>query len=327
MGAMYQGRQMEKKKSSSQGVFSFMENESVNRRVQRPQRLLKVEGTRGRPGQQPHWLDAMLGAGSRKKIKRGTSRVLESNARLTRPEIPRSQSKQAGLVPARPRRGWIRIGLAAGVLIWSLTIIRPWDHLRNMVDHLQASREGKAVEVAAQPRPAEGPAEAEAALPQETVPLKLTPVIPGLRGGPVALWEGRSGTWFQVDAQGNLDKTEGPALAENLGLPILQGVGSRKVPDGDRLVLKLESDGKLLASLFPLHSDLAPEIATVKLNDTRNPVLVTVSGVTVPMGEGEYQTKQARLALVLNDLAAKKRRAVQVDMRYSNSAVVKLKGK
>jgi hypothetical protein len=314
------------KKNIGQSAFSFMESPSVKRASGRPQRMLEVRGTRGKPSG-THWLDAMLGAGSVAKARRGTRQVLESNARLTRPSQPRVRTPTPPSQGRRQGRGWIRVGLAAGLLLWSVTVIRPVQRVQVMVEGWKAAREGKAQDQGALPRPAEGPGEADAALPDKSNTADLTPVIPGLAGGAVALWQGASGRWYQVDTAGNLKDSASPSGAENLALPVLTGVGTRKVADGDRVVLRLDSDPKLLAALLPLEGSLAAEIEKVDMNNPRNPVLVTFDGITAPLGEGEYRTKQERLMAVLLDLSAKKRRAASVDMRYSNGAVVKLRDK
>ena len=327
MGSMYQGRQM--KGQSSQSAFSFMESSSLKRKANRPERILHVRGTRGAPSNKPHWLDAMLGSGSSRALNQSTRGMLERNKKLTRPpqsrvnvEIPKAKnaSKGAG-------KGWIRIGVLAGAALWSLSVIRPIDRMQDAMERWKATQGGSHAEKAVASRAAKGSGEAQASIPNKELRANLTPVIPGLSSSAVALWKSAEGNWYQVDVEGNLNKSVSPQSKENLGLPVVLGAKARKMAEEDRIVLRLDNNRDIFGKIFPLNKDLAPEIESVQVEDPMNPVLVTVDGIHAPLGEGDYQTKQARLALVLRDLAAKNRQVDKVDMRFSNSAVVKLKGR
>jgi cell division septal protein FtsQ len=52
--------------------------------------------------------------------------------------------------------------------------------------------------------------------------------------------------------------------------------------------------------------------------------LRTHSGLLALLGSGDLKAKEAKLAAVLMDLEARKKHASQVDMRFENSAVVRL---
>jgi len=72
---------------------------------------------------------------------------------------------------------------------------------------------------------------------------------------------------------------------------------------------------------------VASEVRAVDLSDPADPVLLTHEGVRCLLGGEAWPQREKRLALVLADLAARKRRAGLIDLRYDDTAVVRPAGR
>jgi len=142
-------------------------------------------------------------------------------------------------------------------------------------------------------------------------------------GTPLGLWRDSAGRWWRVDGDCALAPCAHPEAAENLGLPEIRGAAAfpEEYRGGRRLLLKLPP-GRL-AELLPLQADMASEVQAIDVQDPAQPVLLTLDGVRCLMGDTDWNGRQKHLALVLADLAVRRRRAVQVDLRFEGTAVVR----
>ena len=86
----------------------------------------------------------------------------------------------------------------------------------------------------------------------------------------------------------------------------------------------LKAEEGLLEAVLPIDGAIASEVRALDLHDSANVGLLTHDGSRAELGREDLAAKQRRLALVLADLAAKKRRAERVDLRFEGSAVVRL---
>jgi hypothetical protein len=217
------------------------------------------------------------------------------------------------------RKGLIRLVLGLGLALWGLQAARP---AFKAAKTFLASRHGKA-----EPR-------AES-LPAAEKQMALAPApSPTPHGTPVARLKGRAaalvysgGRWYECDAGGRLQPSGGPEEKGHLGLPVLEGAGMAPAAEGSEWVWKLQADAADLDGLLPLNPQVAQEVDKVLLSEAGDPRLVTHDGTVASLGRGGLQDKEARLAAVLADLAPKKVKAWQIDMRYENSAVVRMASK
>ncbi|MGH7441200.1 MAG: hypothetical protein ACREKE_00850, partial [bacterium] len=141
---------------------------------------------------------------------------------------------------------------------------------------------------------------------KDDLALAALPLRPAT-GKPLGLWQDGSGRWWRADAEGALAPCADPQGVENLGLPVLRGLSAHaEAYEGGRREL-LNLPPRRLASLLPLESAVASEVASVDLSDPNDPVLLTLGGTRCLMGDGDWALDQRRLALVLADLAARRR--------------------
>jgi cell division septal protein FtsQ len=161
---------------------------------------------------------------------------------------------------------------------------------------------------------------------EEAVRLSALPVDPA-GGTALALWQDGAGRWWQVNGKAELRPCEGPAAKESLGLPELRGVSAAAQEHGQGKRLALRLPAGLLKTLLPLEPSVASEVRAVLLDDPAQPALLTHDGTRCLLDLGDWERRQRRLGLVLADLAAKKRRASLIDLRYEDTAVVRPAGR
>ncbi|HXC62841.1 MAG TPA: hypothetical protein VNZ67_00720, partial [bacterium] len=59
------------------------------------------------------------------------------------------------------------------------------------------------------------------------------------------------------------------------------------------------------------------------LSDPLQPVLLTHDGTRCLLGDAQWKEREQHLAMVLADLAARRRRAASIDLSYDDTAVVR----
>jgi hypothetical protein len=156
--------------------------------------------------------------------------------------------------------------------------------------------------------------------------LAALPVDPA-GGKALALWQDGLGRWWAVNGQGQLRSSTGPAAKDSLGLPELRGCRVQASEHGQAKRLALALPDGLLKDLLPLQASVASEVRALLLDDPAEPELLTHDGTRCLLSADGWQRRQQRLGLVLSDLAAKKRRAALIDLRYEDSAVVRPAGR
>jgi hypothetical protein len=241
------------------------------------------------------WVDSILGTGSTRTLR-------------MRAVDPGVDAQAAEPVPkaAKPK-GYVRLVLAGAVLAVVAAKTRPWNSLGAL--GLPAKFQAKA---AAEPKEKEAPAAPEAKLP-----------LLDAGGKAVALWRSGSGAWFGVNAKGYLSRMTDAEAAAALSLPKVEGAALESEEKRSGKLLRLAVDPQQWGELLPLPDSLAAECAMLTLHG-REFRLRTHSGMSAELGEGAFQEKLAKLSLVLADLQARKRRAASVDLRFDNTAVVRL---
>lgn len=271
------------------------------------------------------WLDRLLGTGSSQVLNRArASRPVPAPApvkpRVSRPAVEMVGKPGQTLSPAR--KGMIRAMVGLALLVWAGFALRPvaktaW---KKFSTHQKAR--GKAALQAAKPvlQAAEKDSTLEAALVKPTP--EGTPVAK-LKSEAVALCSA-GGRWYEVDAQGRVSASGGPEEKSHIGMPLISAGGIQQVVEKGVWVMKLNAGAADLEGLFPLQPMLAPEVAAIMLNESGNVRVLTHDGTVAWLGQGRLQEKEARLAAVLADLAPKGRRAWQIDLRYEDSAVVRV---
>ena len=169
-------------------------------------------------------------------------------------------------------------------------------------------------------------AEAQEKEAQDQAHLAALPVDPA-GGSALALWQDGSGKWWQVNAKAELRPCSGPADRDSLGLPELRGVAAEASEHGQGKRLSLKLPEGLLRALLPLQPSVASEVRALLLDDPAQPALLTHDGTRCLLDPSDWERRQRRLGLVLADLAAKKRRASVIDLRYEDTAVVRPAGR
>jgi hypothetical protein len=287
------------------------------------------------------WMDRLLGSGSTHTLGKAAGQALAglrsrrdgAPAREARPretwKPQRMQAVGAGESPVpHGRKGVIRGFLVAGGLAWAVLALRPWQRAGELKVDVSAlfNRPAAAAGAAGQAKdPQDTGAEAEqaagAAAAQaqaEARRLAALPLVAGT-GRPLALWQDGSGRWYKVDADGVLAPTASAWAKDCLGLPELRGLAARSEAHGEGRRLKVE----LPAGLLPLDGAVASETRAVVLSDPLQPVLLTHDGTRCLLGDGPWKEREAHLAMVLADLAARRRRAASIDLSYDDTAVVR----
>lgn len=254
---------------------------------------------------------------------------------------PRMQAVGTGETALpRGRKGLGRILLVAAGLAFAMAMLRPWQRmgsLRAELGPLFHPASGRGQETQPDPAPdaqaagadraqteAQQQQDREAARQKAVDAAKLAALpLQASTGRPLGLWQEGNGAWFRVDNDGGLAPCPDPASAENLGLPEIRGVGTHSEAwrGGRRLMLNLP-DGTL-GGLLPLDPGVASEVRALDLVDPAQPVLVTHDAARCLMGQGDWAQRQKRLAMVLADLAARRRRPRLVDLRFEDTAVVR----
>ena len=262
------------------------------------------------------WLEKMLGTGSSEKLRSRRTPV-RKNIRV----VQKSRRENTGFP-----RGMIRLAMGMAVIVWVFSVVGPVHTVKGFIAGLNqesrpvvAAKINKAVTNNEAVRPSASDMD-----PVEDVVVKNLPWI-DFNGKAVALWKGGSGSWYQVNREGFLRKCDQPEAIVNLGLPVLDKIGAEEVEYKDGRSWKLQGVEKKLSELLPLHVQLISEVADIQFGDGSNPVLITHTGTQILLGENEWKEKQARAAMVLADLNARRKKVGKIDLRFKNSAVVRLK--
>jgi hypothetical protein len=340
-----QGRSVEAVAPSREAVRRPMES------VRRPAEAVRVAE---RPAEAPAWkslraqtreerrpsapfMDRFLGAGSA-QILRSSAAALFGGPPKPRRQAPAAAApaprrEARGLSEPRMqvvgggeseaphgRRGLGRGFLAVLALSGTMAALRPWQ--KAGVLKADWSALFQVPEAAGASGTAQQSAAAAKAAAEDAAKLAALPFQAGT-GVPLGLWRDSSGRWWRVDGEGALAPCVDPEAAENLGLPEIRGAAAHaeEYRGGRRLLLNLPP-GRL-AELLPLQSCMASEVQAVDVQDPAQPVLLTLDGVRCLMGDTDWSGRQKHLALVLADLAVRRRRAAQVDLRFEGTAVVR----
>ena len=298
---------------------------------------------------QPGFLDKMLGQGSQAKLQSTFASQRRPAAAPKAPSWTKAKLEAVGSAPGAVPAGKKGVGralLAVVALGFGLMRLHPWSHGQGEAALLRRP----------QPAAAEAPGadsgwskdfaslfhasseaekaheEAQKALAervkdqQESARVAALPVD-AAGGAALALWQDGTGRWWQVNAKAELRPCSGPGAKDSLGLPELRGVGAEaeEHAGGKRLSLKLPRG--LLKDLLPLEPSVASEVRAIQLDDPTQPALLTHDGTRCLLDASDWERRQRRLGLVLADLAAKKRRASLIDLRYEDTAVVRPAGR
>jgi hypothetical protein len=280
-----------------------------------------------RGARQPGFLDRMLGRGAQASLARPMARPLAKPAPARPMARPRLEMHGSQAPQPLRHRGFLRAALALGLLAWALAAFKPWRHVPDLVAGLKSMRghasAPKVMHPAAAdpllallPTPVAAPAQTAAPTPAGTP-------VAHLREAAAALVKAGDGRWYAVDRLGYAEPSLGPDQPSTLGLPFLTGARVQAVAEGGQWRMKV-SGAESLAGILPLRQQLATEVESIDLADPADPVLRTVDGATVRLGDGVSFSRQAWLAAVLADLAAKGKRASQIDLRFRGQAVVRL---
>lgn len=288
------------------------------------------------------FLDRLLGDGSTQVLGRAVGTALAAtrrrstadsagNAAPRRPsaEPYRARHMQAvgageGPLP-RGRKGVIR-GLAlAGGLAWAAFMLKPWQHRGDL--HIDVAALFQAPDPAVQAE--EASAKASAKRQSDAADAAHLAALPLIAGGgkPLALWQDGRGRWYSVDAEGLLSPGSPPGTRASLGLVQVRDVAAGSEAHGQGRRLRLDLPDGMLKGLLPLLPAVASEAQALLLGDAQQPVILTYGGARCLLSREGWQQQEERLAMVLADLAAKHRRALEIDLRYEDSAVVKPAGR
>jgi len=243
----------------------------------------------------------------------------------------------------RGKKGLGRAILALGLLGFGLMRLHPWTAkkaeapiLRRSVGSEASAEGGWAKDLASlfhsstdaeKAREEAEKARAERLAQQkEMARLAALPVVPA-GGEALALWQDGAGRWWQVNGKAELSPSGGPGAKDGLGLPELRGVAAMAEEHGGGRRLSLQVPSGLLKDLLPLEPSVASEVRALLLDDPAHPALMTHDGTRCLLDSADWSRRQRRLGLVLADLAAKKRRASLIDLRYEDTAVVRPAGR
>ena len=294
-----------------------------------PQAWKRMEARTQSSSSTAPFLDRLLGQGTSqvlgKAVGQALSRVAKPRSAETheaRMQPKRMQAIGAGEGPVpRGRKGIGRVLIALLALSWVVVALRPWQRANDLkMDFSALFTANDAASEAKRLLAARRAASAESAR------LAALPVVAGT-GRPLGLWQDGLGRWYKVDGNGILALGGGPASRDSLGLPELRGVAALSEEHRSARRLHLDLPSGRVDDLLPLDSAVASEIRAVDLSDPANPVLLTHEGVRCLIGKDSWPQRQKRLALVLADLAARKRRVGLIDLRYEDTAVVRPAGR
>lgn len=289
-------------------------------------------------------LDRLMGAGAGRTLARSVGTTLGGAARQWRAVQERGTAeaaprrKESARAWSKPRmqavgsgeshlpsgrRGMGRVLLIAAGLAWAVAALRPWQRAGVLRADMSALlRLPDSAQDAGDPGAAHDAAlKARDAAALDALPLQQA------SGKPMGLWQDGSGRWWSVDASGSLAACPDPGSTENLGLPELRGLAAHPEAyhGGRRLVLSLPA-GRV-GELLPLDPAVSSEVRALDLSDPSQPALITHEGVRCLLGDSDWAERQKRLALVLADLAARRRRVGVIDLRFEGTAVVRTSGR
>lgn len=280
------------------------------------------------------FMDRFLGAGSGKTLEKAGGALLGGLRRdAPSPAAPRARTAAQRSEPRmqvvgageahlpQGRKGIGRAFLIVLAMAFACAALRPWQKAGllkadwSALFKVPAAQDG--AQAAAQALALDQRQDAEDAAKLAALPLQTG------TGKALGLWRDSAGRWWRVDGQGALAQCADPSAPENLGLPEIRGVEAHAEAyrGGRRLLLGLPAG--LLAGLLPLKASVASEVQAIVLEDPAQPVLLTLDGARCLMGAGDWGEHQRQLALVLADLAARRRRASQIDLRFDGTAVVR----
>jgi hypothetical protein len=294
------------------------------------------------------FLDRLLGQGSQAKV----SQALAPSRRSTREEAEAPPWRRARVeavgsgqraLPAG-KKGLGRAAIVVLALAWGLVRLHPAARLEGALNAFHrdappppaAASSAWGQDLASLFRPssdeeraqeeAKQAAQDKAKEAQEQLHLAALPVDPA-GGAALALWQDAAGKWWQVNGKAELRPCGGPADKESLGLPELRGVCAQAAEHGQGKRLSLKLPEGLLRTLLPLEPSVASEVRALLLEDPSQPALLTHDGTRCLLDPSDWERRQRRLGLVLADLAAKKRRAALIDLRFEDTAVVRPAGR
>jgi hypothetical protein len=280
-------------------------------------------------------LDRLLGQGASHTLGKavGTAIARARAPKATAPEAPapareavvyrpRFQAVGAGEAPlARGRKGVIRGFLLVSGLLAAAVALKPWQRLGAL--HVDVAA------LFSTPDP-EAQAKADALKHQqdaaEAAHLASLPMVAST-GKALGLWQDGQGRWFTVDSDGLLAPGSAPGTRSSLGLVQLRGLAAHSEPHGQGRRLRLDLPEGLLKEILPLKPAVASEAQALLLSEAGEPVILTHDGARCLLSREHWEAQQERLALVLADLAARRRRASLIDLRYEDSAVVRPAGR
>ncbi len=286
-------------------------------------RRMEVKGAVGNGG--GHWLDRMLGKGSREALKGSpVSREIPKNA----PERPATVLAMRAVrsnddVPKKSASPEVPGG-SKGILRWAalgLALVglgaygQPWKHLPSMRG-MRPFWSGRTATARA-PQPTPVPTKEPEVAKKVILPLE------DAKGSAVAYWRSETGQWYGVNAAARLFKTTESEVRSHLDLPRISSAKIHDVESGSVRNLALDLAEGLLGELLPLSDDIAPEVASISFEGSEVRLHLN-GGAMARLGEGDFKRKEQRLARVLYHLSARKQRAMTVDMRFEKTAAVRL---
>ena len=138
-----------------------------------------------------------------------------------------------------------------------------------------------------------------------------------LNPGPAAIPAGRPLVW--IDADGYLVSSEDrPGVP---GQPILTGAQPARGAGDPLEVQRLRSGLGLLRVLLRVGPRLAARVSEIDVTRADDPVLYTVDGAAIRMGDQEWEERLARLDGVLAELDTRGQRVASVDLRFRDLLV------
>ncbi len=273
----------------------------------------------GASAEKPSFLDRMLGQGSRDALRSSADRSTSSPKAA--PLVTRRFQTVGGTADAPARRGQkglIRAGLLLAFAGWGLAAIQPRERLAPLLSEL--------AQLLRSPQPKTTKAQVQPEKPALEAALSPTPEPDweNFDGTAMALWQDNAGAWWQVSQAGGMLATQGPREKGNLGLPMVVGAALRTRPRKDGFERMLVFDTALSVKALPLLGELRSEVRAVSLRAGEGLILYMHDGTRAELGVDDLTRRQRRLARVLADLNAKRRRATLVDLRYQDTAVVRM---
>jgi hypothetical protein len=290
--------------------------------------LMRRKEVRIRGSEGPSWFDGMLGEGSSKTLgeaARGFGRQRRQASESPKPRatkrIQATNAKPEGEL-AKPK-GVLRLAALVLALAVAGYHFRPWKALSGF--HWIELKAPKETQNQAEN---ENLAEATPEVTPEAIPTAAAEDLSKLplgnaAGAALALWQSSSGQWYGVNAHGELSGLPTADAVAKLNLPQISGPKLLDEERNGQRVLRLDLDAGQLKELLPLSDELVAAVDRIVV-DGRDFSLRLNSGALADLGEDGFQGKEVHLGSVLADLAARNKEAAAVDLRYDNSAVVRL---